>query len=137
MNRRRGIVLKSKGELEAMREAGRINAQALAAAVSVVQPGVTTAVINDAHEHGVKVILVASLFNSDDILALITDPVNTGNFFANIKSKLIDGNADGLNIDFESLKKGYFEAMGWDINSGRPWHDTLVHLGIDELTGDL
>lgn len=47
------------------------------------------------------------------------------------------GAAAGLNIDFDSLKKGYFEAMGWDINSGRPWHDTLVHLGIDELTGDL
>lgn len=48
MNRRRGIVLKSRGELEAMREAGRINARALAAAVSLVQPGVTTAAINEA-----------------------------------------------------------------------------------------
>jgi methionyl aminopeptidase len=44
----RGIVLKSERELELMREAGRINARALAAAVQVVAPGVTTDAINQA-----------------------------------------------------------------------------------------
>jgi methionyl aminopeptidase len=42
MVRRRGIVLKSDRELQLMREAGRINALALAAAVRCVEPGVTT-----------------------------------------------------------------------------------------------
>ena len=48
MTWRRGVVIKSERELELMREAGRINALALVAAVSVVRPGVTTAEIDAA-----------------------------------------------------------------------------------------
>jgi methionyl aminopeptidase len=44
----RGVEIKSEGELERMRRAGRINALALAAAVDVVRPGVTTAEIDAA-----------------------------------------------------------------------------------------
>ncbi|MGH7753393.1 MAG: type I methionyl aminopeptidase [Gemmatimonadales bacterium] len=44
----RGIVLKSEKELALMREAGRTNALALAAAIAVVKPGVTTAEIDRA-----------------------------------------------------------------------------------------
>ena len=40
-------------------------------------------------------------------------------------------------IDFESLKKGYFAAMGWDIKTGKPHQQTLVEMGLDELTNDL
>lgn len=43
-----GIVLKSEKELDLMRRAGRINALALAAAISVVKPGVTTAEVDRA-----------------------------------------------------------------------------------------
>lgn len=46
MNGRRGINLKSERELGLMRQAGRINAEALAAALEVVKPGVTTDFIN-------------------------------------------------------------------------------------------
>lgn len=45
---KRGIVLKSPRELALMREAGKINARALAAALEVVRPGVTTAEVNRA-----------------------------------------------------------------------------------------
>lgn len=48
MHSNRGVILKSSKELALMREAGRINAQALTAAVSVVKPGVSTHAINDA-----------------------------------------------------------------------------------------
>lgn len=48
MSRRRGIEIKSERELELMRQAGRINALALAAAASMVEPGVTTADLNEA-----------------------------------------------------------------------------------------
>ncbi|HEY43325.1 MAG TPA: type I methionyl aminopeptidase [Anaerolineae bacterium] len=48
MTQRRGVVIKSKRELALMRDAGRINALALAAAVSVIQPGVTTADVDAA-----------------------------------------------------------------------------------------
>lgn len=59
-------------------------------------------VINDAHQAGVKVILVATLFNGSNIDTLISSPTNRANFFTNIKAKMLEGNADGLNIDFES-----------------------------------
>jgi len=61
-----------------------------------------TTVINDAHAAGVKVVLVATLFNGAAIDTLISSPANRANFFANIKAKMLEGNADGLNIDFES-----------------------------------
>jgi len=44
----RGIVLKSEKELALMREAGRTNALALAAAIALVKPGVTTAEVDRA-----------------------------------------------------------------------------------------
>ncbi len=48
MNQGRGVVIKSERELALMREAGKINAQALAAAVSIIQHGVTTADVDAA-----------------------------------------------------------------------------------------
>ena len=48
MTSKRGIVLKSSRELTLMRDAGKINARALAAALEVVRPGVTTAEVNRA-----------------------------------------------------------------------------------------
>ena len=44
----RGVMVKSKRELEQMRSAGKINAKALAAAVAKIEPGITTAEINAA-----------------------------------------------------------------------------------------
>jgi methionyl aminopeptidase len=46
----RGVVIKTERDLAAMRQAGRVNARALAAAVSAVRPGVTTAEVNAAAE---------------------------------------------------------------------------------------
>ncbi|MGB2894827.1 MAG: type I methionyl aminopeptidase [Anaerolineales bacterium] len=48
MTLKRGIVLKSPRELALMREAGKINARALAAALEAVRPGVTTGEVNRA-----------------------------------------------------------------------------------------
>ncbi|NIM93826.1 MAG: type I methionyl aminopeptidase [Anaerolineales bacterium] len=55
----RGVVLKSTRELSVMREAGRINALALLAALKLVRPGVTTAEVDAAatevlEQHGAK-----------------------------------------------------------------------------------
>jgi len=47
------------------------------------------------------------------------------------------GPAAGAEIDYDSLKSGYFAAMGWDLNSGKPYRQTLIDLGLDELTKDL
>jgi len=48
MTWRRGIEIKNDAELERMARAGRVNAEALLAAVEVVRPGVTTAEIDAA-----------------------------------------------------------------------------------------
>ncbi|HKY84501.1 MAG TPA: type I methionyl aminopeptidase [Anaerolineales bacterium] len=48
MTWRRGIEIKNAAELERMRQAGRVNAEALLAAVAVVRPGVTTSEIDQA-----------------------------------------------------------------------------------------
>jgi aldehyde:ferredoxin oxidoreductase len=47
------------------------------------------------------------------------------------------GVATGVRVDFDRLKKGYFETMGWNIDDGRPKRETLIELGLDELTNDL
>lgn len=43
------------------------------------------------------------------------------------------GPGKGQKVDFEALKKGYFEAMGWDLKTGRPNDSTLNQLGLDKL----
>jgi len=50
MSWERQINIKSSHELEIMRKAGKINAEALAAAAAVIRPGVTTADLNAAAE---------------------------------------------------------------------------------------
>lgn len=59
MNWERSIIIKSPAEIEIMRAAGRINAEALAAARDMIRPGVTTADLDAAaaevlRKHGAK-----------------------------------------------------------------------------------
>jgi methionyl aminopeptidase len=54
MSWERNIVLKSPQELAVMREAGRINAKALAAVRKLVRPGVTTAELDAAAEEVIR-----------------------------------------------------------------------------------
>ncbi len=65
-------------------------------------------VINRAHSAGTKVILTATLFNGNDILTLISTPVYKQRFFENVKTQMLAGKADGLNIDFEGGR-----SSGW------------------------
>lgn len=79
-----------------------------------------TSVINEAHANGVKVILVATLFDDSDILTLITNPTYTNAFFVNIKAKMLEGDADGVNIDFEgsaSSWKAYINGFMADLTA--------------------
>ncbi len=61
-----------------------------------------TSLINEAHQNGVKAILVTTLFDGAKILTLISTPSYKQTFFNNMKAQMIAGQADGLNIDFES-----------------------------------
>ena len=54
MSRNHGVIIKTEEELEIMREAGRINAQALDAARALIRPGITTAELDDAAEEVIR-----------------------------------------------------------------------------------
>jgi aldehyde:ferredoxin oxidoreductase len=43
----------------------------------------------------------------------------------------------GIEIDFDSLKKSYFNSMGWDIQTGKPYPETLANLGLEDLCKDI
>lgn len=47
------------------------------------------------------------------------------------------GPAKGRTIDFESLKRGYFQAMAWDPATGKPTPKALAALGLEDLVKDL
>ncbi|MCP4589484.1 MAG: glycoside hydrolase family 18 protein [bacterium] len=81
-----------------------------------------TSTINTAHANDVKVILVATLFDNDNITTLINNPTYVNNFFVNIKNKMAEGSADGLNIDFETGGGG---STAWR---------TQIHTFMDDLT---
>ncbi len=60
-----------------------------------------TSMVNTAHANGVKVVLTATLFSPSNALTLVTTPEYKAAFFENIKNKMLEGTADGINIDFE------------------------------------
>lgn len=60
-----------------------------------------TSIVNSAHANGVKVHLVVTLFDDVAIYTLINNASYKATFFANMKNLMLQGNADGINIDFE------------------------------------
>ncbi len=60
-----------------------------------------TGLIDLAHAHGVKVVLVAICFGSDAIHSIIRNPTYTQNAIHNLLEQVELGNVDGINIDFE------------------------------------
>jgi spore germination protein YaaH len=83
-----------------------------------------TSLVNTAHSHGVKVILTVTLFNDTAIKTLTSTPSYKNAFFANLKAQMLAGNADGVNIDFESNGVDY------------SWQSS-IHLFMADLTAYL
>jgi aldehyde:ferredoxin oxidoreductase len=50
---------------------------------------------------------------------------------------LTTGPLANAKIDFAALKKGYFDAMGWDLTTGQPEAGTLSNLGLTELVQNI
>ena len=67
--------------------------------------------INEAHSHGTKVVLCATLFNSSDITTLLSNDQYRQNLINNLLSQVQAGNADGVNIDFESFPSSQRDNM--------------------------
>jgi len=56
--------------------------------------------INEAHAHGVEVVLCVTLFNSNDLVTLLSNPTYRQNLINNLLTQVQAGNAEGVNIDF-------------------------------------
>ncbi|MEE3233249.1 MAG: glycosyl hydrolase family 18 protein [Candidatus Latescibacterota bacterium] len=67
-----------------------------------------TALIDRAHNHGVRVILTATLFGDYEVKTLLENDVNRYRFIKQITEKIRVGNADGVIVDFEGAG-----ANGW------------------------
>ena len=62
-----------------------------------------TDLINKAHSKGTEVVLCISLFNSTDIITLLTNEAYKQNLINNLLYQVELGNGDGVNIDFENF----------------------------------
>jgi len=121
MSWERSINIKSSFEIELMREAGRINAEALAAAVAEVRPGVTTLELNEAFEAVHKKYGVYSPFKNypgpvpypASICTSVNDELVHG--IPN-KRKLRD--SDIISIDCGTVYKGFVGDMAITVPVG-------------------
>ena len=50
-----------------------------------------------------------------------------------------DGKASGKPIGpyLKGMIDRYYEVMGWDLKTGKPWRETLKKAGLDEVATDL
>jgi methionyl aminopeptidase len=117
----RSINIKSAHELEIMREAGRINAEALSAAVALIKPGVKTAALNDAFEAVQKQYGVVSPFKHypgpypypASICTSVNDELVHG---IPSERKLVEG--DIISIDCGTVYEGYVGDMAVTVPVG-------------------
>jgi aldehyde:ferredoxin oxidoreductase len=48
-----------------------------------------------------------------------------------------EGGANGFTPDIEGMLFGYYEARGWDVETGKPTKEKLVELGLDDVAKEL
>jgi GH18 family chitinase len=82
--------------------------------------------VNVAHANGVKVIVTVTLFDNDGIATLLSSATNRQNAINNLISRVNAGNADGVNIDFESVPSGQEANFNTFINDlTTAFHDQI------------
>lgn len=62
-----------------------------------------TSLINEAHSHGVEVVLTVILFSGDQIQQLLSSSSNRQTLISNLLTQVGNAGADGVNIDFEGV----------------------------------
>lgn len=118
----RQINVKTPYELEIMREAGRINAEALAAAIDLIKPGVTTAELNAAFEAVQKKYDVISPFKNypgpypypASVCTSVNDELVHG-----IPGKRVLKEGDIVSIDAGTIYQGFVGDMARTIAVGK------------------
>ncbi|MCB2210266.1 type I methionyl aminopeptidase [bacterium] len=122
MSWERQINVKTPYELEIMREAGRINAEALAAAIDLIKPGVTTAELNAAFEAVQKKYDVISPFKNypgpypypASVCTSVNDELVHG-----IPGKRVLKEGDIVSIDAGTIYQGFVGDMARTIAVGK------------------
>ncbi len=83
--------------------------------------------VEKAHDNGVKVIVTVTLFDDAGIETLLGNSSYRQNAIDNLISKVIQGNADGVNVDFEFVKnpayKDEFNTFIYDLTQA--FHDQI------------
>jgi len=85
-----------------------------------------TGLVDLAHSHGVKVIVTVTNFDNAGIGALLANPTYRQKAIDNLIARVIQGNADGVNIDFEfvpSSAKANFNTFIHDLTQA--FHDQI------------
>ena len=67
--------------------------------------------INLAHTNGVNVVLCVTLFDNGDLVTLLSNPSYRQNLINNLLTQVQAGNADGVNVDFESFPSSQKQNM--------------------------
>jgi len=62
-----------------------------------------TGLINTAHANSVDVVLCVTLFSNSDLVTLLSNATYQQNLIDNLLTQVQAGNADGVNVDFESF----------------------------------
>lgn len=62
-----------------------------------------SSLVNKAHQHGVRVLLVATLFDDSALSTLLGSAANRTRCINSLLDRVIAGNGDGVNIDFEGV----------------------------------
>jgi methionyl aminopeptidase len=118
----RSINIKTPYEVSIMREAGRINAEALQAAIDLVKPGVTTGELNEAFEAVQKKYDVISPFKNypgpypypGSICTSVNDELVHG-----IPGKRVLKDGDIISIDCGTIYEGFVGDMARTIAVGK------------------
>ena len=67
--------------------------------------------IKMAHSYGVNVVLCVTLFDNGDLVTLLSNPSYRQNLINNLLTQVQAGNADGVNVDFESFPSSQKQNM--------------------------
>ena len=70
-----------------------------------------TSLINEAHAHGTNVVLCVTLFSNSGLETLLSNSNYRQNLINNLLAQVQAGNADGVNVDFESFPASQKENM--------------------------
>ena len=78
-----------------------------------------TGLINTSHANGVDVVLCVTLFSNSDLVTLLSNATYQQNLIDNLLTQVQAGNADGVNVDFESFPTSQKQNMvtGWMITT--------------------